>query len=102
MANIIDKAVDFLEKIRNEDFVKLKFTKADGTERIMKCTLNFDKIPKSDQPKKIDLPKILKLINNSSVVHVYDLEKKGWRSVKFDRVEWLEDAENVRFNIKRK
>jgi len=101
MANIIDKATDFLDKIRSEDYVTIKFTKADGTERIMKCTLNFDKIPKSDVPKSVNISNILKNINNKGIVHVYDLEKKGWRSVKFERVEWLEDVNKNKFSIKK-
>jgi len=102
MANVIEKAVDFLDKVRSNDFVTIKFIKADGSERIMKCTLNFDKIPKNDYPKGVNVSNILKLINNNSVIRVYDLEKKGWRSVKFDRVEWLDDEKNIRYSIRRK
>jgi len=98
----INNAIDFLTKIRNEDEVTIKFKKADGTERIMRCTLNFDKIPGRDKPKKVDLPKILKLLNNSKILHVFDLDKQGWRSVPFTRSEWLQTPTNVRYKIKPK
>ena len=97
----IDSAADFIEMVRNNLSVKLKFTKADGTVRIMKCTLNFSLIPKIDQPKELNLPKILKLIKNNKIIHVYDLEKQGWRSVPYDRTEWIENVESKRFKIRR-
>ena len=51
------------------------FKKKDGTERVMNCTLEADKLPpmeiKEDaKPKK----------ENLDVVSVYDIDAKGWRS----------------------
>ena len=99
--DIIDSARDFLNILRSEKEVTVRFIKEDGTLRIMKCTLNFDEIPKKDHPKKIDLPQILKLIQKNQVVRVYDLVKRGWRSVPFNKVEWL-DTTTKRFKIKLK
>jgi hypothetical protein len=98
----ITNAIEFLTKIRNEEEVKVKFIKADGTNRIMRCTLNFDKIPRSDKPKKVDLPKILKLLNTNKVLHVFDLDKKGWRSIPFLKTQWLETPSRKIFKIKPK
>jgi len=95
----ITSAIDFLKKIKEEDFVTVKFTKQDGTERIMKCTLNFDKIPQEQRPKKVDLIQVLNLIQNNGILHVFDLEKNAWRSVPFEKVEWLE-TQLGRFAIK--
>jgi len=64
MVDMIDDAIEFWEKIRSEENVLIKFKKQDGTIRIMDCTLNFDKIPKKDKPKEVDVPKILKLVKN--------------------------------------
>jgi len=91
--NFIRSALDFFTKIKENDKVTIKFVKKDGTERIMKCTLNFDYVPLSDKPKDVNMAKILKLISKNGIIHVYDLEKKGWRSVPFDKVEWLETGE---------
>jgi len=55
----------------------------------MKCTLNFELIPKDKQPKSVNIPKILKLMKESGLIHVFDLEKKAWRSVPFNKVDWL-------------
>jgi len=98
----IGSAIDFLKRIRSEDFVTLKFIKQDGTERIMKATLNFDKIPTEHRPKKVDLAQILKLIDQNGILHVFDMNKIAWRSVPFNRVQWLQTPSNVRFAIKLK
>lgn len=90
---IIQNAVQFWHKLNTEDEVNIKFTKKDGTTRFMVCTLDFKRIPKKDHPKKVDIPKILKLMQNSGILHVYDLEKKGWRSVPFKNVQYLEVGE---------
>lgn len=99
MANdVIKTAIDFLQRIRDEDEVIVKFTKKDGTERIMRCTLNFTKIPDRDKPKDVNMPKILNLLHKHKMIHVFDLQKRAWRTVPFDRAEWLETAEG-RFRI---
>jgi len=97
---IITDAMTFLEKLRDSKSIQLKFTKKDGSERLMKCTLDFSQIPKSRQPKGIDLPKILKLLRDNGIIHVYDLEKMGWRSVPFLRVEWMTTHDNKRYRIR--
>ena len=98
----ITSAIDFLKRIKSEDFVTIKFIKQDGTERIMKCTLDFEKIPHDHRPKKVDLGTILKLIHKNGILHVFDLEKDAWRSVPFEKVVWLQTPSNIRFQIKLK
>lgn len=53
----------------------ITFTKKDGSERVMNCTLRADMLPaveiKEDKtPRK----------KNDSVLSVYDLDAQGWRS----------------------
>lgn len=55
--------------------VTVSFTKKDGTERIMKCTLDPSILPKSHvsedkEPKK----------KNSNTIAVYDVDANAWRS----------------------
>jgi len=103
VADVITSAIEFLDKIKVEKMVIVKFIKKDGTDRTMHCTLDFSKIPKDKHPKGIDLPKILKLINNSHILKVYDLEKNDWRSVPFDRVDYLVTPSNKKaYRIKLK
>lgn len=59
----------------------ITFTKKDGTERVMNCTLCADMLPaveiKEDKaPRK----------QNDSVLSVYDLDAQGWRSFTINAV----------------
>jgi len=99
-SDIIVSAVMFWKKIYDEKDVIIKFVKKDGSDRTMRCTLDFDKIPRRDHPKKVNIEQILKLIQKNKIMHVYDLEKKGWRSVPFERVDWL-DTRDRRYYVKK-
>jgi hypothetical protein len=99
--NVIDSAIQFFEKIKAEDEVTVKFRKLDGAERVMRCTLNFSKIPNNQKPKDVNMASIFKLVMQHKMVHVYDLDRKDWRTVPFDRSEWIETKEKVRFRIKK-
>lgn len=89
MADLLRTAIEFWEKLEADKEAEVKFVKKDGTIRIMKCTLDFTKIPKKDHPKTFSMKKVLRLMKNSGIIHVYDLEKKGWRSVPFKEVDWM-------------
>jgi len=59
----------------------ITFTKKDGTERVMNCTLRGDMLPvveiKEDKaPRK----------QNDSVLSVYDIDAQGWRSFTINAV----------------
>ena len=91
----VDDAIEFLEKIKAEKEVTIKFTKKDGSTRIMKATLEFDKIPADKQPKSISLKTILQTLSTHKQLHVYDLEKEGWRTVSLSTVEYLETPTQI-------
>lgn len=55
--------------------VTVTFTKKDGTERVMKCTLD----PKELPPQPVNENKTERK-NSDTALAVYDLEAKGWRS----------------------
>jgi hypothetical protein len=100
-SNIIVSAIQFWKKIYDEKDVVIKFRKKDNSERTMRCTLDFSKIPKRDHPKRVNIENILKLIQKNKIMHVYDLEKKGWRSVPFEKVEWM-DTSTQRYYVRKK
>lgn len=100
-SDIIVSAIQFWKKVYDEKEVIIKFRKLDGTDRIMRCTLDFTKIPGEHKPKKVDIERILKLIQKNKIMRVYDLDHKGWRSVPFDRVEYL-DTKTRRYLVKKK
>jgi len=91
--NVITSAVMLWQKLVTEPAVVLKFTKKDKTERIMRCTLDFKKVPVPDRPKSINIPKILDLIKKHQMIHVYDLDKKDWRTVPFNKIEYVDTSD---------
>ncbi len=80
--NIIVKE-EILEDL-HEGICKVTFTKKDGTERIMKCTLVKEYLP------IIEAEKVEKNATsnkrNDEVCAVWDVEKNGWRSFRWDSV----------------
>ena len=56
--------------------VQVVFTKKDGSERIMNCTLHEDYVPEIKGTKAI----------NPDVIAVYDVDAKGWRSFRWDSI----------------
>lgn len=55
--------------------VTVTFNKKDGSERVMTCTLEKDKLPPLEIKENVKPKK-----ENLDVVSVYDLNAKGWRS----------------------
>jgi len=56
------------------------FTKKDGTERQMVCTLNSEMIPQDAAPKNSGRTQ------PTDAIAVFDLEKGEWRSFRFDSI----------------
>jgi hypothetical protein len=68
-----EKLIELLRK----EVVEVTFTKLDGDERVMPCTLieSFCPDPKKETTQK-----------NDKVVAVWAIESKGFRSFRYDRV----------------
>jgi len=69
-----------IEESLRANVAEVRFTKSDGTERIMKCTLREDLV--IPYQKKTDRVKD----KNLDVVPVFDVEKNEWRSFRVDSV----------------
>ena len=95
----ITSAIDFLKIIKSEKKVSVQFEKKDGKIRLMECTLDFDQIPKEKKPKGVNLMQILSKIQKSKILSVFDLEKQDWRSVPFDRLEYIETSTKKIYKI---
>src|SRR6056300_589156 len=67
---------ELIEALR-KNIIEVTFTKLDGDERVMPCTLveSFFPDPKKDATQK-----------NEKVVAVWAIESKGFRSFRYDRV----------------
>jgi hypothetical protein len=98
-ADDVNKTImrDWVKSLLNKQEITVKFTKADGTDRDMKCTLNWELIP--PQPKKPVTGPVDGIVLESAkkprkepkeadpaVIKVYDLEAQAWRSFRMDRL----------------
>lgn len=59
------------------------FTKKDGTERKLLCTLAENKIPSEKSPKNSGKAK------SDEAIAVFDLENQDWRSFRWDSVKQI-------------
>lgn len=65
------------------------FTKKDGSERVMNCRTKVSKYV-TGRGKKVTLKKSLK--------RVYDLKKKGYRTINLKTLKWVK-ADGLVFNL---
>ena len=77
-----------LNKLLREDIYTVTFLKLDGDERVMTCTKSFDVIPEEHKPKTDKEPK-------QGTITVWDINAKGWRSFRYDRVKKFEKNADV-------
>jgi hypothetical protein len=79
---LYDDIKDFLR----DEIIEVHFTKKNGDERIMKCTLMAEHIPVEFAPKNIGNPPDEE---NQSYMKVFDVEAQGWRSFILDSVKYI-------------
>ena len=84
---------DNMRKALQADVCEVIFEKKDGSERVMNCTLNFDKIPMEHQPKKLDLPYEEGVLSTIKAFRVFDVDNNGWRSFILDNVRFFNGEE---------
>ena len=72
---------DWLKSMLNDGVATITFTKTDGTERVMKCTLDRKMVP---EPKVVHESRLRSI--SPDVLPVYDIEAQGWRSFRWDSV----------------
>jgi hypothetical protein len=72
---------DWLKSMLNDGVATITFTKSDGTERVMKCTLDRKMVP---EPKVVHESRLRSI--SPDVLPVYDIEAQGWRSFRWDSV----------------
>ena len=72
-----------------QSVVNITFTKADGSERTMNCTLKLENIPEDQHPKSI-------VKSESDQIRVFDTDIQEWRSFNFSSVKTVNgDSTNV-------
>jgi hypothetical protein len=71
------KSRKWLTNLLNQYVVEVTFTKKDGTERIMNCTLQEDYLPETTGAGRA---------GNSDALAVFDTEIEDWRSFRWDSI----------------
>ena len=94
-ADDANKAIirDWIRSLLQKGPITVTFTKADGTDRVMKCTLNTElgakyktevlvenEVAVQAKPKKV----------NTDTCQVWDTEAGAWRSFRWDRLKRID------------
>jgi WYL_2, Sm-like SH3 beta-barrel fold len=74
----IDEQTNLTELLRT-NIVEVNFTKVDGTDRVMRCTLQPEYLPESIEKEGVK-------VKNDYVTSVWDIDSNGWRSFRNDLV----------------
>ena len=93
-ADDANKAIirDWIKSLLQKSEITVTFVKADGTDREMLCTLNWEKIPPDAVKLSSPVDGIVKESKKSPTdpnlnsIRVFDVEKQEWRSFRFDRI----------------
>ena len=78
---------DWVTGALRTDKIVVEFVKTDGTLRKMSATLDPLVVPTVPEPKILaegEVARVKKV--NTEVCSVWDIEAKGWRSFRFDKV----------------
>ena len=78
---------EWLKGVLREGVVTITFTKKNGDERVMKCTLNAEQLPQI-QKEATEVSEVRQTSNTS--LAVFDVETQGWRSFKWDSVKQVD------------
>lgn len=79
---------EWLKGALKTNVVDVTFTKKDGTERLMKCTLDPEILPKVEIKEDVKPRK-----ESTTSMRVFDIEKNEWRSFT------IKSVKNVKFTI---
>jgi CRISPR/Cas system-associated endoribonuclease Cas2 len=82
--NLFESLKADLKKLLHEHTMSVLFTKKDGTQRTMLCTLNPDLLPVVDKQEGDEVKRERKESMDS--LRVWDLEKKDWRAFRIDSI----------------
>jgi WYL_2, Sm-like SH3 beta-barrel fold len=82
------KEREWLRTALHDGVVEVTFTKKDGSERLLRCTLD-PKIVPTYVSESTDEVKIERKKPENSI-SVYDVENSGWRAFQFDSVKHVQ------------
>ena len=78
-----------LKTMLEKEVLIVTFLKLDGDQRVMTCTLREDIKPTATKTDPMSQKKVREI--SDAVVGVWDVNAKGWRSFRYDRVQKVEN-----------
>ena len=73
-----------LKLLLSQNVLIVDFTKLNGDKRVMTCTLREDMKPRATKDDAMSQKKVREV--SDAVVSVWDVNAKGWRGFRYDRV----------------
>lgn len=73
-----------LKNLLAQNVIKVDFLKLNGDRRVMTCTLREDMKPRATKDDAISQKAVRNV--SDAVISVWDVNAKGWRSFRYDRV----------------
>ena len=73
-----------LKHLLEQNVLVVDFTKLNGDKRVMTCTLREDMKPRATKDDALSQKKVREV--SDAVVSVWDVNAKGWRSFRYERV----------------
>ena len=73
-----------LKNLLDQNVVVVDFTKLNGDKRVMTCTLREDIKPPATKTDTMSQKKVREI--SDAVVSVWDVNARGWRSFRYDRI----------------
>ena len=74
-----------LQNILSQNVLVVDFTKLNGDKRVMTCTLREDMKPPATRNDTMSQKKVREM-NRDELVSVWDVNAKGWRSFRYNRI----------------
>ena len=75
-----------------QNVMVVDFTKLNGDKRVMTCTLREDIKPRATKDDTMSQKKVREM--SDAVVSVWDVNAKGWRSFRYDRINSIDIVED--------
>jgi len=80
---------DWLRTLLKEQEVVVTFSKVNGDERVMTCTLQEGIIPPPTKTDELSKKKVRE-VDSDKVCNVWDVNAKGWRSFRWANIKKID------------
>ena len=85
-----------LKNLLEQNVLVVDFTKLNGDKRVMTCTLREDMKPRATKDDALSQKAVREV--SDAVVSVWDVNAKGWRSFRYDRINAVDIVDNYEQN----